>query len=659
LQVLDADGGTPILNIDTTNERVGIGTTSPTAILHVYKPVASSDWALKTEAQTSVTNSVYSSYLFKTTSTGDMADGFGGGLVFAIQDTSAVENNIATIYGIRDGADNSGKLEFDTYAAGARTAKMTILSGGNVGIGTTSPTYTLSLGGNVARTIWMERNTTTSGSNLTLSAGGGLSGGTNLNGGALYLASGIATGSGSSDMFFQTATAGGTGTTDRSPSTKFKVRGNGNVVVGTGTALATDATAGFLYIPSSAGTPTGTPVVDTVGTVPIQYDTTNNALYAYRAGGWRAIAETGGFQIPDFETTDPISGEKMQEGDFVLGMVDKTMPNDNLHGIWVTWSSVKAQLLAEARGELSSSGSYGTGEVSGVETETFLTKVTNTLFTLGISAKDGLVSIANLAVKKSDTDVARIKKMEMVDANTGEIYCTWIANGEWVKTKGDCTSSDVVAVSAVIMTPQPSVSQTPSETPEQSASAQEVIEQAQQAASNALETVQNAQQAIQEQAQEVVQQAANSADKAAKDAIKEVKEEIKQEVKQELQQEAQPALETVETVDMTVEETVETPVAEEPEPVPEPEPEPEVPSVGEIIQESAASLINAVIDFLKGIIKLTIKKVASLPIMKNATASILQNSEKLKDELSSDRIPEFTASLLSPVQSLINRLFDK
>ena len=28
VQVLDADGGTPVLNVDTTNERVGIGTAS-------------------------------------------------------------------------------------------------------------------------------------------------------------------------------------------------------------------------------------------------------------------------------------------------------------------------------------------------------------------------------------------------------------------------------------------------------------------------------------------------------------------------------------------------------------------------------------------------------------------------------------------------------
>ncbi|GAJ24337.1 unnamed protein product, partial [marine sediment metagenome] len=34
-QVLDADGGTPILNIDSTNERVGIGTATPSTKLHL------------------------------------------------------------------------------------------------------------------------------------------------------------------------------------------------------------------------------------------------------------------------------------------------------------------------------------------------------------------------------------------------------------------------------------------------------------------------------------------------------------------------------------------------------------------------------------------------------------------------------------------------
>jgi len=40
LQILDADGGTPVLNVDTTNERVGIRTSSPDTMFHVKSPSA-------------------------------------------------------------------------------------------------------------------------------------------------------------------------------------------------------------------------------------------------------------------------------------------------------------------------------------------------------------------------------------------------------------------------------------------------------------------------------------------------------------------------------------------------------------------------------------------------------------------------------------------
>ena len=60
---------------------------------------------------------------------------------------------------------------------------------------------------------------------------------------------------------------------------------NGNVVVNTA-AIATNATNGFLYVPSCAGTPTGVPTTFT-GRVPIVVDTTNNKLYFYSGAAWR------------------------------------------------------------------------------------------------------------------------------------------------------------------------------------------------------------------------------------------------------------------------------------------------------------------------------------------------------------------------------------
>jgi hypothetical protein len=76
------------------------------------------------------------------------------------------------------------------------------------------------------------------------------------------------------------AMAFGTNNTERA-----RIPAAGGMVVGTA-ALATNATDGFLYVPTCAGTPTGTPTTQT-GTAPIVVDTTNNKLYFYSGGAWR------------------------------------------------------------------------------------------------------------------------------------------------------------------------------------------------------------------------------------------------------------------------------------------------------------------------------------------------------------------------------------
>jgi hypothetical protein len=68
-------------------------------------------------------------------------------------------------------------------------------------------------------------------------------------------------------------------------SERARIPAAGGMVVGTA-ALATSATDGFLYVPTCAGTPTGTPTTQT-GTAPIVVDTTNNKLYFYSGGQWR------------------------------------------------------------------------------------------------------------------------------------------------------------------------------------------------------------------------------------------------------------------------------------------------------------------------------------------------------------------------------------
>lgn len=55
-------------------------------------------------------------------------------------------------------------------------------------------------------------------------------------------------------------------------------------------ALATNATVGFMMIPSCAGTPSGTPADIPTGQIPLVWDSTNLKLYAYTDGAWRASA---------------------------------------------------------------------------------------------------------------------------------------------------------------------------------------------------------------------------------------------------------------------------------------------------------------------------------------------------------------------------------
>jgi hypothetical protein len=61
-----------------------------------------------------------------------------------------------------------------------------------------------------------------------------------------------------------------------------------NVIVGQG-ALSTSAADGFLYIPTTPGTPTGTPTPYT-GRVPLVWDSANNKLCIYSVGAWRCAA---------------------------------------------------------------------------------------------------------------------------------------------------------------------------------------------------------------------------------------------------------------------------------------------------------------------------------------------------------------------------------
>ena len=108
-----------------------------------------------------------------------------------------------------------------------------------LGILTAAPSNAISLGGEAARIIAMERRTAsnTAGSALTIRSGGATSGATNKSSGSLTLASGISTGTGvGGSVIIQTPAKGTSGTSDNALTTRLTVAGSTGSITATSSA---------------------------------------------------------------------------------------------------------------------------------------------------------------------------------------------------------------------------------------------------------------------------------------------------------------------------------------------------------------------------------------------------------------------------------------
>lgn len=116
-------------------------------------------------------------------------------------------------------------------------------STGLVGIGAITPTNDLSFAGNAAKKIWMERTTTgnSAGFNLTIEAGGAVSSGANKAGGDLLLSSGTSTGSGTSNITFNTFPGSAGAAADNTVAERARITGAGLVLVNGTTAYGTSS----------------------------------------------------------------------------------------------------------------------------------------------------------------------------------------------------------------------------------------------------------------------------------------------------------------------------------------------------------------------------------------------------------------------------------
>ena len=286
-------------NLTLTSTGLGIGTTNPTVKLSVDAGSGNNDQI----------------QLVSTDTSGSLTAKIANGSGEAAFGVSAVGDLIVR------GRTSGKRIRFDIN----NSEKACIDSSGNLGIGTTSPGAALTVNKNAAAAPTpltgsllqvLNADSTTTGVEI-IGIGSGLQPRLNFRRGVGTAASPTAVGSNTNigyivgtgydgtswsdaqaaitflasqnwtstahgtNLLFSTTSDGSTTLTER-----MRITAAGNIVAGASAALATTATDGFLYVPTCAGTPTGTPTAIT-GMAPIVVNTTNNKLYFYSGGAWR------------------------------------------------------------------------------------------------------------------------------------------------------------------------------------------------------------------------------------------------------------------------------------------------------------------------------------------------------------------------------------
>lgn len=68
----------------------------------------------------------------------------------------------------------------------------------------------------------------------------------------------------------------------------------------------------------------------------------------------------------------------------------------------------------------------------------FIQQIKEALSSFGLVIDDGIAKVKQLIAEKITADTAEIGQFQTVDKATGQIYCLWIEQGEWVKVLGEC-----------------------------------------------------------------------------------------------------------------------------------------------------------------------------------------------------------------------------
>lgn len=115
-------------------------------------------------------------------------------------------------------------------------------------------------------------------------------------------------------------------------------------------------------------------------------DSTNGRFYFRYGAAWHYVAQTAGFQIPDWETDDLLDGQPLNVGDYLLGYVESPMSDGALHGRYVRWDK---DALEQNVADLASSVE---------ELKVTVQKTIDELTVTDAAVFEGTVSVVNLDV---------------------------------------------------------------------------------------------------------------------------------------------------------------------------------------------------------------------------------------------------------------------
>jgi hypothetical protein len=235
--------------------------------------------ALGTDAGQSNTSGTQNTFVGRSANNASAATLSNQIAVGYLASTSAAD---AITIGASAGASGTGSIAIGQSAIATGT------NGIAIGKGSNTTASSVSFGGvaNQISTLYLGMGATSNATPSDVTVTSSVAGGSNTAGANLNVRAGLGTGNASSGhVNVQVSFPGGSGPTPGTPVSTITAYNTGSVHAGIGT-VATNATEGFLYIPTCAGTPTGAPTARS-GYAPMVIDTTNHKLYFYSGGAWR------------------------------------------------------------------------------------------------------------------------------------------------------------------------------------------------------------------------------------------------------------------------------------------------------------------------------------------------------------------------------------